>query len=525
MTATLVEAPGLVLPRWGTPRNPDRETRGGEVAEVAKRLGQPFLPWQRHVMDVALEVDPDTGRLWYSEIDLSIMRQCGKTMGWLFPYLVWRMTIVPHRLGRQRAAFTMQDRAKARDKLERDMAPLLRERTDEVCGYRQGFVEIENPKGRPGKPTRQWKLGLNNGSEHLLFGRGNYLTIETPSEKAGHSSTLDAAGIDEARFHQDDSVEQGVVPTMATREDAQLIVTSTAGNYKSVYLWPKVVAGRAAVDAGLDTRTAFFEYSVPETADLDDPAVWIAHHPALFHTIDLAFIFDKLEKARRAPDAERAEDAVRNEYANQWMTVPVLGDGERPLIVELELWDRRVFKSAPVGSIGLGVDVGPNGESASITLAGRVDGVRARLDVLACEAGTFWLEQRLREMIAEHHPVAVGYDAGNPGVKALAPEIGRACGDVPQVKLTGSEWQAACEAWRLGVEEGRYGHRAQVWLTGALVGAARKQRGAGWMLDRQTTLSDVTPLGAGIAALRAMETNLPPPPRRSAYEDAGLMTV
>ena len=39
-------------PRFGTPRNPDRLTLGGEVAAVARRLGLTLMPWQQHVADV-----------------------------------------------------------------------------------------------------------------------------------------------------------------------------------------------------------------------------------------------------------------------------------------------------------------------------------------------------------------------------------------------------------------------------------------------------------------------------------------
>lgn len=505
MTATMTAPEQLVLPRFGTLRNPRRETRGRELAEVARRLGQPLLPWQQYVADIALEIDPETGRLWYTEIDLTIMRQCGKTMGFMFPWLVWRCTVVPHRLGRQNAVFTMQDRAKARVKLERDMTALLRERHDD-------FVEITNPKARPSRSTRQWKLGLNNGSEHLLFGRGNYLSIETPSEKAGHSGTLDAAAIDEARFHQTDEVEQGIVPTMSTRADAQLLVASTAGNWKSYYFWPKIQSGRDLVvedPYGESTRTAFFDYSLPDDADIDDPAVWWQYHPALGHTIELDFVFDKLAKARRSADAERNEDTFRNEYANQWITVPVLSDGTRVLVIPADVWARQELGAATSGDVALGVDVARDGVSASVSIAGRdVDGkVQTRL--LTLQPGTFWLEQVLADLVREHGPLAVAYDAGNPANAAMAGPIARACGTTPIMPLQGAAWAGACEAYRNGFIEGEYRHNGGIDLTSALNGAQKKKRGAGWLWDHDSALADITPICSSTAAVRAIETAKP----------------
>jgi hypothetical protein len=47
-------------PLYATPRDPSRETLGGEVAAIAAQLGKPFMPWQRLVADVAMELDPAT---------------------------------------------------------------------------------------------------------------------------------------------------------------------------------------------------------------------------------------------------------------------------------------------------------------------------------------------------------------------------------------------------------------------------------------------------------------------------------
>ena len=65
-------------PLHGTPRRPDRATLGGAVAEVAEALGTPLMPWQRHVVDVALELRPD-GIPAYRQVTLSVPRQSGKS--------------------------------------------------------------------------------------------------------------------------------------------------------------------------------------------------------------------------------------------------------------------------------------------------------------------------------------------------------------------------------------------------------------------------------------------------------------
>jgi phage terminase large subunit-like protein len=66
-------------PRWATPRNPERRTIGGEIAFVAAKLGSPLMAWQREVADVTGEIDPETGRLFYRTVVVTVMRQQGKT--------------------------------------------------------------------------------------------------------------------------------------------------------------------------------------------------------------------------------------------------------------------------------------------------------------------------------------------------------------------------------------------------------------------------------------------------------------
>ena len=114
------DAPEAV-PRWATPRNHARPTLGPRVAQVAEMVGFDLMPWQRQVLDVALEVDPDTGRLVYREVRLTVPRQSGKT--------TLLLSLMTHRCigfgSRQRVVFTMQSRQDAREKLFEDYRPLL----------------------------------------------------------------------------------------------------------------------------------------------------------------------------------------------------------------------------------------------------------------------------------------------------------------------------------------------------------------------------------------------------------------
>ena len=43
--------------RWATPRNPDRDTHGPALEQVANLLGFNLFQWQKEVAQTALELD------------------------------------------------------------------------------------------------------------------------------------------------------------------------------------------------------------------------------------------------------------------------------------------------------------------------------------------------------------------------------------------------------------------------------------------------------------------------------------
>lgn len=526
-TSELVR-PGLVLPRWGTRRRTADEwverggdkkllkpgddgwpTLGHQPAIVSRRLGFEPMPHQGHIFDVAFELDPEQpDDLWYTESNIWLMRQCAKTTT-MFIVGVHRLTMMPRRMGgRQRVAFTMQDRQETRKKLEIDFIPQLVEASD-------SFRRITNPKGRPGRSTMEWKSSLNNGSEHLLFGQGNYFLIDTPSKKAGHGGTIDVKMADEVRFGVDDRIEASAGPSQITRRSRQLWVGSTAGDEESWYMWPKVLAGRRRVERGdLETRVCSFEWAIPEDADLHDPDVWYEHHPAAGHTIAVDDILDELRKAEDSPDESKI-DTFRNEYANQWVRTPLLGGQEIPWVIPEPIWtadDRQVSASSRMlAPLTLGWAVDDTSGHAAISIAGRNADGKVQHEVLDARPGTWWLERRFKDLVEDHSPVAIGYMAGHAPTAALAPAVARSAGDVPLTKISGTNAASACESFVTSFMEGRAVHVGQMWLTNALAGARKLTRGKSWVWDYQSAQTDSTPLVASTCAGWALDTHVPEP--------------
>lgn len=297
-------------PRFGTKRNPDRPTLGPKVAKVAARLGKPFMPWQRYVADVVLEIDPDTGRLVYSKWGLTVPRQSGKST-FVEAKFVHRCSATGFFGARQHVVYTAQTRLKAREKWEEDYA-----------------ADLESS---PAFKNRI-RVHKGNGNEHIRFANGSKFGLEASTEKAGHGSTLDEAYLDEAFSHNDYRLEQAFGPAMITRANKQLAWLSTAGWLDgSLYMREQVDIGRTGVSEGRQRGYAYFEWSAPEDADPGDEAVWWQCMPALGRTITVEAIRAEYQQAL---DSGRLNE-FRRAYLNQWVPRDVDDDW---LVISQDAW-------------------------------------------------------------------------------------------------------------------------------------------------------------------------------------------
>src|SRR5687768_8636526 len=187
-------------PRWGTPRSLDRPTLGPRVGAISAALGKPLMPHQQHIVDVALEVDPLTGLLVYREVVLVKMRQNGKSE-LVLPVVTHRSLTWPDQV----SLYTTNTAGQARKRWEDQHTPRLR---------RSPFGAL-------------FSVRLQIGQEALLFNNGSsYSPISTTAKTGGTGDSVDLGWIDEAWVHQDSRVEQALRPTMLTRLQPQIWVTS-----------------------------------------------------------------------------------------------------------------------------------------------------------------------------------------------------------------------------------------------------------------------------------------------------------
>jgi len=463
---TLAVSPSSSLacpPRWGTQRSPHRETHGDRLARVAEMLGQPLMPWQRHVADVGLEVDPDTGLLAYRSVVVLLPRQNGKTtlvLAWeLERALLWGSP--------QKIAYTAQTGMDARKKLLDDQVPLL-----ERSPLKAAVTKVHRAQG----------------AESVQFATGSRIDVLASTESAGHGKTLDLGVRDELFSDTDDRRQQAMGPAMVTRRNAQMLTPSTMGTDSSVPLNREVDQGRALVEAGRTDGTAYFEWSAPPEAPIDDPATWRACMPALGFTITEAVVRHNLETME--------ESEFRRAFLNQRTR-----SDER--VIPVGAWDAVCLDHVtPDGALRFAVDVNQHRSAAAIAVCDS----QGRAELVEHGGGVSWVLERLLSL-HKRYGAPVGLDATGPA-SSLVPDLEAA--GVQVEAMMPRQVAQACGQLFDAVAEGTVAIRRSPVLDDAAAAARKRVAGDSWSWSRTAATADICPLVAlTIAHSMARQTSEP----------------
>lgn len=466
--------PGSAEPRFYTPRDPSRKTLGKRWGKVSRALGQPYMPHQQQIADVAGEIDPDTGELYYHEVVITVPRQSGKTT--IVLSVGTDRCVAPWPRGRQRVVYTAQTRNDARGKLLEEQAPI-------VAGSMFGPLMRKREQA---------------GSEGFLWANGSRTALMATTKKSGHGPTVDVAFLDEFFAQTDNRLEQAVRPSMITRPSSQLWVLSTAGDETSGPLRRKVNAGRERSEAGRHGRIAYCEYSAPDGSDPDDPATWWACMPALGFTQTE----EKIQAEREG--LEGGLDEFCRAYLNMWRDgvaiVQVIPAGD---------WSLCADPHATLdGRVAFALDVSPDMGTATISVGGLTKTGNPSGHVIDPRPGTSWVVPRLKELVTKWRPLALAIDPASPAASLLN-EIVAAKLDVPLLLPTPRDFAQASQSFyamaTVQTVEGDDGqprnvppvfrHRNEPHLNAALAAAVKKPSGdAGWMWSRAKSAGDITPL-------------------------------
>lgn len=462
------------------------------------------MPWVRYIYDVAQEVDPVTGWWCYDEVVIFVPRQAGKT--------TMKVPLYVHRLSTLELGelwMTAQSGKKA---------------------LKRWNVARERIERSPLASKVKSKISIDH-EEIKWLSTGSLLVPFAPNETSMHGESPDLVDIDE--WWAFDAVaakglKDAYSPGFLTK-NAQAWKTSTAGTSASAGLNADIRAGRAAVEMGRRSGTAYFDWSVPdevphrgamvpieELPDADLIEACIAIHPAIgFHPTAPADRMRHHIRSQFGPGQENKLDragflrAFGNRTANldgAWSVIP------QPAWVAA-MSDKAIPHGVPVG---LGFDVDPDGVDAAVAVAWRRPDGRAVVEVVMVQRGTEWLPATVVGLTSRWD---VSQHAVNNAGRArdVADRI-FALG-VELLRLSQIDYAAACERVRAQVVQPQPGvlHIGQPELNAAVEHVTKRRIGSdgGWGWAPAGDVS-VTSLRAATCAVwaadhpRPKEPDLPP---------------
>ena len=452
-------------PRWATPRNLDRDSHGPALEQVANLLGFELFAWQKQVADTALEIDKKN-RYCHRAVGCTVGRQNGKTTLLLFRIAL--ELLKPN----STVIYTSQDRNNARKKWEE-------------------FCEILYSTPFKKRIKRQIRA---NGQEELTCNNNSRFLIVTPNATGARGLTVDLAIIDEA-LAADLRLVSAIQPTMATKESAQLWITSNAGGPYSTLLQHYRKLGHN------DSPALSWHEWTPYTDDFDpyDPETWREAIPTLEekHGVTLTAV----------QEAVQTTDPMI--FAQEWLNVwPSL---VTQTVIEPAKWAALARQDIQIGSyMVFGVDVSPDRDKASIGAAG-LNGAFTALEVIENETRIGWLKDRILQLHEKYNMPFV-IDSG-AAASSLIGELEEAGVNVIPVNMR--QYGQACGSFYDAVEEGTIAHLGDGRLDEAIAGATKRKLGEQWAWSRNSN-ADITPLVACTIARYALVAGLTSPDKKVA---------
>ncbi|MCL2781322.1 MAG: hypothetical protein FWD74_07520 [Actinomycetia bacterium] len=299
-------------------------------------------------------------------------------------------------------------------------------------------------------------------------------------------------------------LEAALRPATATRKARQLWIVSAGGTSASEWLLSWRELGRALT--GPDQGIAYWEW-YPEvdaagniTADLDDPEVWAATHPAIGYHLDIEALIEDRKTMRK----EGGSALFYRAYLD------VFSDATGDRLIPRRAWDscqNEDWELAPGPGLRLGCDVASDQAAGAVALAAR-NGARVGIELVDHRPGIGWMAARVREL-RDRYRCTIHADRAGPAGPVI-----RALEDAG---LTCPAWSVrdhviAAAGFRDAILTGAVVTRPQPALNTAAGAVQRRDIADGWVYSRRRSPADVSPFIAAMLAWDAASRLVPRPP-------------
>lgn len=436
----------------------------GEVAGLMREVGVELDEWQMRYLDHALGERED-GRWSAREAALIVPRQNGKNV-----------VLAARELA---GLFLFGER------LIIHSAHLFNT-SREHFRYLRGLLERSETL-----MAKVRRFTFSNGMEGIELVDGARLNFIARTRSAARGFTADCLVFDEA-FELSIEAFGSMMPSLAAVQNPQIWFASSAPDQATGVLHG--LRARARKPAS-ETALAYSEWCCEKGVDPEDRAKWFASNPALGARISLAHV-----ESEFAAFAALGADGL-DSFARERLGVVAGIDGETKDVFDGKWRRLQNVRSKIVGQVSFGLDVAPDFSFASIGAAGRNDVGRLHLELVERFPKTDWVVEHAARLCSRHNAV-LAVDQKSPAAILIDDLL---AAGVPVVSPTVSEYVLACGKLRKFVSERHAIHLGQRPLDDAVVGAATRPVGDGWVFARAKSRCDVSPLVAVTLALWAID--------------------
>lgn len=360
----------------------------------------------------------------------------------------------------------------------------------EVKTARKAFLRLcsffENKKKYPELANLVKPNGIRrtNGQEAIFLKNGGSVEFVARTKGSGRGFTVDVLVLDEAQDLTDDQLA-ALLPTISAAPlgNPQQIYTGTPPTPEMPgEVWLRV---RTAGLEGNDPRLVWDEWSCEAGIDLDDVTRWADANPALGLRISL----ESIESERASMD----DVTFARERLGMWEETATNA------VISAVDWAKCADEnSEPESGLVLAIDVSPDRNQASISVAGvRNDGMW-HIETIENRVGVGWVVARTASIAEKQGIKSVVIDGASPAASLIEPLRKKKL----TVVTTGArEMAAACGEFYDAVMEQRLAHLDDPRTNTAIAAARKRRLGDAWAWNRSKATSDITPVVSCTLAL------------------------
>lgn len=349
-----------------------------------------------------------------------------------------------------------------------------------------------------------------NGEGQVEFVNGSVIMFGARSQGFGRGfDEIDAEVFDEAQIMDTRALEDMIAATNQARHEFGALLFFMGTPPRPIDKSGPWLLRRAEALAGTSTDSVWLEIGADPDSDPDDRSLFPLFNPSYPHRTPLESML-RLRKNLGDDDSWNREG--RGIY-----------DSASKGVIPSESWTVQADpNSSAVDRLAVGVEVGPDLQWASISVAGqRADGswhVALAHDRHTEGKGVEWLWPRLDALLQVPNVRAVVVDVSSP-IKTMVEQRGKrywlkrpdGTRGIEVHALTVNELGIGCTSLLSGVVTGEVWHIGQPQLTSAALAAGKRALGdtGMWVWNRRSAMSDITPIQAATYALIGAQLDKP----------------